>query len=164
MDPPGSGREGRSWSGRHRGWLVLIFLAVVGLQVAVVVHFWLSLRSLSALADTDDAPSRHDVEVYGGVELPPDVRDLRARVRIVLTKRQLLARFSITPDELPALLASGGFRELRAGPFPRSVPDPPDWWTPEVARSSRMVESGRGAILVVVDRPDRYLVYLARDS
>jgi hypothetical protein len=145
-------------------------VVAIGAAAVASAAFWRAVSSLGAslgaLGETIDTPSRRDVELYGKVRLPPNVRDLRARVQTFASKRKLLARFSIAPGELPDLLASGGFGELSAGPIPveLSVPGKPDWWTPEAARSYLTGAAERGAILVEKDGPDRYVIYLVRFS
>jgi hypothetical protein len=150
-------------------WGLVLLLATCAAAVAPAAPFLLvsMLMPDGFMSDTYDAPSPADVEGYGGVRLPPDVSDLRARVRIVMTHRYCLARFSIARGELADLLASGGFRVLPPGTAPDwfSVVDEPDWWKPDVARATLTAQAGpRGAILVQTEGPDRYVVYLSRMS
>jgi len=148
----------------RRGWFALVSLAAMAVMAAIVVDFVCSLVSLSALRDVDDSPAREEVESLAPVRLPPDAGDLRARLQTVITKRWLLARFSIAPSELPDLLASGGFPPPSTGPSPYefSLVEKPDWWTSETVRSYVKSEIHRSAILVDQDRPDRYVIYLVR--
>ncbi|HVV50657.1 MAG TPA: hypothetical protein VHO06_13410 [Polyangia bacterium] len=145
---------------------LLIAFAAVGALMPVVVTACQRASSLGALGEANDAPSRQDVELYGRVRLPPDAGDLRARLQTFAAKRTLLARFSIAPAELPALLASGGFQVQPATPASGelSVASKPEWWTPEAARAYVMGTADRAAILIDKDRSDRYVVYLVRHS
>jgi hypothetical protein len=153
-----------------RGWIrlaagLLLFI-LVGAMAVVSVAFWPLVAAMVHVGDPIDVPSRNDVDGFGGVRLPPEVRDLRSRLLIVIHDRLLLARFSIARSELPDLLASGGFREVPIGAAPAdfSTWNEPDWWTPEAARSVLRAAVHWGAIWVVEDGPDRYLIYLARRS
>jgi len=144
--------------------IVLLYLVSIGVVVAFPIWCCMAYASLGALGESHDDLTREDVESYGRIHLPPDVRDLQARWNMVITKQWLLARFSIAPGDLPDLLASGGFPAPKPGPIPcRSSPGrEPDWWTPETARSYLRSEIDRGEIIVVTDRPDRHVVYLVR--
>ena len=154
----------------RRGLGLLAVAAVlvgVGVLAAVELRAWRGAPSLGALGDSNDAPSRQEVELYGKIRIPPNAGDLHARLQTFVTKRTLMARFSIVPGDLSDLLKSGSFPMLRSPP---SIPDElspslkPPWWTPETARSYLVGAHDRGAILVDTGQPGRYVVYLLRRS
>jgi hypothetical protein len=153
----------RRWTRLTAGLLLFV---VVGATALISLAFWPLVAAMVHVGDPIDAPSRDDIEGFGGVRLPPDVRDLRSRLLLAIHDRLLLARFSIARRELPDLLASGGLRQVPIGANPAdfSTWNEPDWWTPEAARSVLRAGVHWGAIWVVEDGPDRYLIYLGRRS
>jgi hypothetical protein len=74
-----------------------------------------------------------------------------------------MARFEISPGELPAVVAGSRFTALHPSqrqPSALRVADPPAWWLPHQARSFSAAEVGQAAMLVDTTQADRYVVYL----
>jgi hypothetical protein len=148
---------------RARVWLAVVLglgaVAVIAAVVASIVVF----RSLGALGESNEAPSLSEIETYGHIRLPPDVRDVKARVDLVITKRTLFARFTIDPAELPALLASSRLEApltSRDRPTQLDAAFAPAWWAPRRARTWRAGATERAAILVDTSAASGYVVYL----
>jgi hypothetical protein len=135
--------------------------------LAAVVEALVVCRSMGAVGESDDAPSWSQIETYTGVRIPPGSRDLKAHLELVITKRTMIARFTIEPGELPALVKNSPFKELLSSPNQPeqlSVSDAPSWWIPHRARSFLTATARQEAILVDTARTDRYVVYLIARS
>lgn len=157
-------RRPRGEPGRLRGLIILAALVALGALGGAVFLF----RSTGALGESTDAPSRREIELYGGIVLPPSARDLRSRLQLVLTKRTLIVRFTLDPADLPALLGSSRFRAAplssREIPEQLAIAPAPPWWAPEKARSFLAGTAGRAAILIDTGEPGGYVVYLVARS
>jgi len=140
--------------------------------LAAIVGARLFFQSMGALGESDDTPTLSQIETYTGVRIPPGARDLKARLELIITKRTLIARFTIEPAELSALLSNSPFKELLSSqdkPVLLDIPDAPPWWTPQKAVSFLTATSTtrRAAILVDTARTastGRYVVYLIARS
>ena len=127
----------------------------------------MSWSSLGALGESNDAPSRDQIETYARIRLPPGAADVRARLEQVMTKRTMFVRLSLGRDELDAFLDDSPFAGLRAGgELPELLTrDPrPDWFAPERARSYLTAEANRSAILVDSGEASRPVAYVVARS
>lgn len=127
----------------------------------------MSPYSIGALGESNESPSRSQIEAYAGIRLPAGATDVRARLDQVLTKRTMFVRLSLDLGELDAFLRDSRFGEpLSADAFPellRSRPRP-DWFVPEQATRFVAGETARSAVLVATDEPERPVVYVVARS
>jgi len=126
-----------------------------------------SWTSLDALGESNDTPSRDQIETYAGIRLPSGAADVRARLEQVMTKRTMFVRLSLGPDELAAFLRDSPFAELLS---PDELPElltrgpRPDWFAPERATSYLTGETDRSAVLVDSGEASRPVVYVVARS
>jgi len=126
-----------------------------------------SWSSLDALGESNDAPSRDQIETYARIRLPSGAADVRARLEQVMTKRTMFVRLSLGADELDAFLSDSPFAGLlSAGELPELLTrDPrPDWFAPERATSYLTAETNRSAVLVDSGEVSRPVVYVVARS
>jgi hypothetical protein len=135
--------------------------------VAMISIALLVVCSIGVLGESNDSPTRSQIETFTGVHIPPSTRDLKARLDLVITKRTLMARLTIEPSELSALVKDSPFKELLSlpnQPDQLNVSDPPSWWTPHRARTFLTATARKAAILVDTGGVDGYVVYLIARS
>jgi hypothetical protein len=126
-----------------------------------------SWTSLDALGESNDAPSRDQIETYARIRLPSGAADVRARLEQVMTKRTIFVRLSLGPDDLDAFLSDSPFAGLLTrGELPELLTrDPrPDWFAPERATSYLTAETNRSAVLVDSGEVSRPVVYVVARS
>ena len=140
-------------------------LLLIGLGVTILVG-----RTLFAVAtfhisgETNDAPTRGRIENLGGLHIPPNARDLRARMQQVMTKNFLFARFTVSAADLPAVMDGGQFPKPTPTP-PSMLPstavgsDAPDWWTPNRDRALLVTKGPRTTIIIDASDPKEVVVY-----
>src|ERR1051326_4783743 len=130
----------------------------------------MAYHSIGALGESNDAPSRSQIEAATGIRIPSDATGLRARIDQVLTKRTAFVRFSLPTASVAAFLADSAFREpLREG---ATLPDllliqpHPEWFTPAATadRGFCTTHTPRAAILVDATKPARSVIYLVARS
>jgi hypothetical protein len=126
-----------------------------------------SWTPIDALGESNDAPSRGEIEAYAGIRLGASVADVRARLDQVLTKRTLFVKLSLEPGELDAFLRDSPFQEpLSSGAISELLTaDPrPDWFTPERTKQPLSGETDTAAVLVDKCATSRVVVYVVAHS
>lgn len=137
-------------------------LAIV-ITTALILYFMVTARSIGALGESNEAPSREQIEAYTGVHIPSSVTDVRARLDQVVTKRTVYLRLSIDRSELGSFLRDSPFREpLAAEPISELLKSEfrPDWFTPEKAHQHLTGETTRAAIVIDTTDPMHWVVYM----
>jgi hypothetical protein len=132
--------------------------------VGVVGYFMMDLHSLGSLGESNDSPSQAEVERLSGIRIPESAAQLQARVDVVITKRTLYLRFSLSQDELQSLLEQLQIESMSKAEIPRDLlsSDRPDWFMPERAKQFLAGEQRRRAVLIAIDesKVSRCTVYL----
>jgi len=142
-------------------------MAVLVAAVAVAAGYMLmELHPLGALGESNDSPSRSEIEILAGAPIPASASELQARVDLVITKRTLFLRFSADRAEVEAFLRGVGIELLSESGIPSFLlaDGRPQWFRPESARQFRAGESPRKAVLVESPDEPRCTVYLRARS
>ncbi|HEY3703791.1 MAG TPA: hypothetical protein VGL22_01950 [Terracidiphilus sp.] len=144
---------------RRAGVAALLGAAIV-LSIAACVGF--HMHSLGSLGQSEDFPSQADIQRLAGLPVPRDALNVRARIDLVITKRTLYLRFSLSPEDTQAFLDGLQADSLTSTSISRDLlsSERPRWFAPETATRYRAAELPRRAILVDETDPALYTVYL----
>jgi hypothetical protein len=121
---------------------------------------------IGALGESDDSPSREQIEAYTGIVIDERTSAVRARVDQVLTKQTVFLRFSIAPSDLQALIGASPFSELSRefAPGLLQTQPRPEWFRPEDAPDYLAGEASGRAILVDTTQSSSWTVFVVARS
>lgn len=125
-------------------------------------YLMMDLQSLGSLGESNESPSRAEIERLAGVRIPESAAHLQARVDLVITKRTLYLRFVLDRNELRPFLSELHIESWSTADIPRDLlsSERPAWFTPERAQQFRAGEQQRRLVLVDETETSRCTVYL----
>ena len=137
-------------------------LALGSILVCAMGYVIMDLHSLGALGESDNSPSRSEIERLAGLRIPGSASDLQARIDLVITKRTLFLRFALERNELQPFLDELKTERWSSTDVPRDLlpSDRPKWFEPDHARQFLAWEGRGRAVLVDVTDSVRCTVYL----